>query len=84
LLFTHQKNVFGLMSHIAAKISAHNAMPCRVVFLVKFLNVFLDVIFLHGLHGTVDGVLLHVLGHVRILDHGLPVSHGVRFEPATF
>jgi hypothetical protein len=26
------------------------------------------------LGGAVDGVLLHVLGHVSILDHGLAVS----------
>lgn len=55
-------------------------MPRWIELLVKLLldiggNVFLYVELLHCLRGTVHRVLLHVLGHVRILDHGLPVSH---------
>ena len=30
--------VLGLVSHIAAKISSHNAVPSGVVFLVKLLE----------------------------------------------
>uniref|UniRef100_A0A8C2U4V5 Dynein light chain n=1 Tax=Coturnix japonica TaxID=93934 RepID=A0A8C2U4V5_COTJA len=30
--------VFGLMSHVAAKVPSHDAVPSRVVFLVKFLK----------------------------------------------
>uniref|UniRef100_A0A8D0C4F1 Dynein light chain n=1 Tax=Salvator merianae TaxID=96440 RepID=A0A8D0C4F1_SALMN len=78
--------VLCLVRYIAAEIPAHDAVPSRVVFLVKFLkklpylfnirrNVFLYVIFLHGLGRTIHGVLLHVLGHVRIFDHSLPVRH---------
>lgn len=30
--------VFGLMSHVAAKVPSHDAVPSRIVFLVKFLQ----------------------------------------------
>lgn len=73
--------VLCLMCNVAAKISAHDTVPGRVIFLVKFLldigsNVLLYVVLLHSLRGTVDGILLHVLRHVCILDHCLPVRHG--------
>lgn len=38
-------------------------------------NVLLYVVLLHGLCGTVNGILLHVLRHVCVLDHCLPVRH---------
>lgn len=72
--------VLCLVCNIAAKISAHDTMPGRVIFLVKFLldigsNVLLYVVLLHSLRGTVNGILLHVLRHVCVLDHCLPVRH---------
>ena len=75
--------VLGLVGHIGAEVTADNAMPGGVVLLVEFLldeggDVLLDVVLLEGLGGAVDGVLLHVLGHVGVLDHGLAgVGHGV-------
>lgn len=72
--------VLCLVCDIAAKISAHDTMPGRVIFLVEFLldigsNVLLYVVLLHGLSGAVNGILLHVLRHVCVLDHCLPVRH---------
>lgn len=72
--------VLCLVCDIAAKIPAHDTMPGRVIFLVKFLldigsNVLLYVVLLHGLGGAVNGILLHVLRHVCVLDHCLPVRH---------
>merc|ERR1740137_426421 len=69
--------VLGFMSNIASKIPSNNSMPCWVVLFVELLldeccNVFLDVVFFQGLCGAVYCVLLHLLGHVSILDHCFP------------
>uniref|UniRef100_A0A8C9LCM0 Dynein light chain n=1 Tax=Pavo cristatus TaxID=9049 RepID=A0A8C9LCM0_PAVCR len=79
--------VFGLMSHVAAKVPSHDAVPSGIVFLVKFLSaalylldvrcdVLLDVVLLQCLRSALHGVLLHLLRHVRVLDHGPSVTHG--------
>jgi len=72
--------VLGLVGDVGAEVAAHDAVPGGVVLLVELLldeggDVLLDVVLLEGLGGAVDSVLLHLLGHVRILDHGLPVRH---------
>ena len=72
--------VLRLVGDVATKVSANNAVPSWVVFFVEFLldksgDVLFDVEFLHGLSRTFNGVLLHVLCHVGILDHGLPLAH---------
>uniref|UniRef100_A0A3Q3B8J5 Uncharacterized protein n=1 Tax=Kryptolebias marmoratus TaxID=37003 RepID=A0A3Q3B8J5_KRYMA len=73
--------VLRLVGDVAAEVPAHDAVPGGVVLLVKLLedggsDVLLYVVLLHGLGGTVHRVLLHVLGHVCVLDHRLPVGHG--------
>jgi len=69
-----------LVRDVTAEIPAHDAMPRRVVLFVKLFldvggDVLLDVVLLERLRRAVHGVLLHVLGHVRILDHCLSVRH---------
>jgi len=73
--------VLGLVGDVGAEVAAHDAVPGGVVLLVELLldeggDVLLDVVLLQGLGGAVHGVLLHVLGHVRVLDDGLPLRHG--------
>ncbi len=61
----------------------YDAVPCGVVFLVEFLldvrsHVLLDAVLAQRSGGHVHGLLLHLLTHVRILDHGTTqVRHGV-------
>uniref|UniRef100_A0A3B3CEK8 Uncharacterized protein n=1 Tax=Oryzias melastigma TaxID=30732 RepID=A0A3B3CEK8_ORYME len=64
-----------LVGHIATKVPPNNAVPCWVVFFVKLLNILLDIVLLHGLHGTVHCILLHFLRHVCIFDYRLLVRH---------
>jgi len=69
-----------LMRHVAAKVATDDAVPGRIVLLVKLLldvrrDVLFDVILLECLCRAVHGILLHVLRHVGVLDNGLAVSH---------
>lgn len=75
--------VLCLVRHVAAKVAADDAVPRRVVLLVELLldvggDVLLDVVLLERLRRAVHGVLLHVLRHVRVLDHCLAVRHLAR------
>lgn len=68
------------MGDVGTEVSTDDAVPGRVVLFVKLLldvggDVLLDIVLLEGLGRAVNGVLLHLLGHVRVLDHGLPVRH---------
>jgi len=72
--------MLGLMGHVGAEVASHDAMPGGVVLLVELLldkggDVLLDVEALKGLGRDVDSVLLHILGHVSILDDGFSVRH---------
>lgn len=71
---------FGLMSNIRAKVLANDNVPGRMVFLVKLLlhisgNILLNVETFHSLNGTINSVLLHIFGHIGVLDSNLSVSH---------
>uniref|UniRef100_A0A8C6KKS9 Dynein light chain n=1 Tax=Nothobranchius furzeri TaxID=105023 RepID=A0A8C6KKS9_NOTFU len=70
-----------LMGDVAAKVPPNDAVPALLGTSPAHLldvgcYVLLYVVLLHGLGGTVHGVLLHVLGHVCVLDHRFPVGHG--------
>ena len=76
--------VLGLVSDVGAEVTAHDAVPGGVVLLVELLldesgDVLLNVEALEGLRGDVDGILLHVLGHVGVLDDGFTIGHSVCF-----
>ena len=73
--------MLGLMGHVGTEVAAHNAMPRGVVLLVELLldeggDILLDVELLEGLGGDIDSILLHVLGHISILDNSLSIRHG--------
>ena len=71
---------FGFMCHATTEVPHHDAVPGGVVLLVKLLDVGCDVllciILLQCLSSTPHRVLLHLLRHIGILDHGLSVTHG--------
>ena len=68
------------MGDVGTEVSTNDAMPGRVVLFVELLldvggNILLDIVLLERLGRAVHGVLLHLLGHVRVLYDGLPVRH---------
>jgi hypothetical protein len=72
--------MLGLMGNVTSEVTSHNDVPGGVVLLVKLLldecsDVLLDVELLESLGRCVDGVLLHIFGHVGVLNHGFPVCH---------
>ena len=72
--------VLGLVGHVRAEVTADNAVPGGVVLLVEFLldegsDVLLNVVLFEGLGGDIDSVLLHIFGHVSILDNSFTVGH---------
>ena len=67
--------VLGLVSDIRSEVTANDAMPSGVVFLIKLFfnvsgNVLLDVELFEGHVRAVNSVLLHLFVHVSVLDHG--------------
>jgi len=72
--------VLRLVCYVAAKVAADDAVPRRVVLLVKLLldvcrNVLFNVVLFERLRRTIDCILLHVLRHISVLDYCLSVSH---------
>uniref|UniRef100_A0A673ULW2 Uncharacterized protein n=1 Tax=Suricata suricatta TaxID=37032 RepID=A0A673ULW2_SURSU len=71
--------VFGFMCHITTEVPPHDAVPLpepRPHLLNMGRNVLLYVVFLQCLSRTLHRVLLHLLRHVGIFDHGLSITHG--------
>ena len=64
------------------RVLTDDAVPCGVVLLVELLldvrgHVLLDAVLAEGGGGHVDGLLLHLLAHVGVLDHGTAkIGHG--------
>uniref|UniRef100_A0A674GSK4 Uncharacterized protein n=1 Tax=Taeniopygia guttata TaxID=59729 RepID=A0A674GSK4_TAEGU len=52
--------VLGLVSHVAAKIPSHDAVPPNIYLLYVSSDVLLNVVFLQGLSCTFHRVLLHL------------------------
>ena len=70
--------MLGFVGDVGAKVPADHAVPGGVVFLVELLldvggDVLLDIELLEGHVGAIDCVLLHLLVHVGMLYHGLPL-----------
>ena len=71
--------MLSLVGNIGSEVPANNAVPGGVVLLVKLLlnvggNVLLDVELLQSHVGAIDGVLLHLLVHVCVFDHGFSLG----------
>ena len=74
--------MLGLMGDVGTEVTAHDAVPGWVVLLVELLldessDVLFDVKLLEGLGADVYGVLLHVLGHICVLNNCFAVCHGL-------
>lgn len=72
--------VLGLVSDVGTEVTAYDAVPCGVVLFVEFFldeggDVLFDVELLEGLGANVNSVLLHVLGHVCVLNNCFAVGH---------
>lgn len=68
------------MRDVGAEVLPNYDVPSRVVLLVELLlyvrrDVLLNVEALHGLDGAVYRVLLHVLGHVCVLNVNTALAH---------
>uniref|UniRef100_A0A8C6BE08 Dynein light chain n=1 Tax=Monodon monoceros TaxID=40151 RepID=A0A8C6BE08_MONMO len=78
--------VFGFMCHITTEVPPHDAVPAQTArnptpapcphLLDMGRNVLLYIILLQCLSSTLHRVLLHLLRHIGIFDHGLSVTHG--------
>ena len=67
---------------LSPPVLTHDAVPCGVVLLVELLldvsgDVLLNAVLAEGSGGHIHSLLLHLLTHVSVLDHGTAqVTHG--------
>ncbi len=62
------------MCNVASKVLAYHHMPSRAVLLIQLLldtrrNILLNIELFQRSRGNVDDLLLHVVGHISVLDH---------------
>ena len=72
--------MFCFVGNIRTKISSNDAMPSRIIFLIKFFfdeccNILFNVEFFKGLISTIHGIALHILSHIRIFNNCFSVGH---------
>jgi len=70
--------MFGLVRHVTSEISSDDAMPSWIEFFVElFFNIGGDVLlyveFFQCLRRAVHSLLLHLLRHVGVFDHGFTI-----------
>eukprot|EP00929_Paragymnodinium_shiwhaense_P034750 TRINITY_DN1886_c0_g3_i2.p2 TRINITY_DN1886_c0_g3~~TRINITY_DN1886_c0_g3_i2.p2 ORF type:complete len:110 (-),score=10.69 TRINITY_DN1886_c0_g3_i2:42-371(-) len=69
-----------LVSNVRTEVATDDGVPSWVVLLVELLldersDILFDVVLLQRLRRAVDRVLLHILGHVGVLDNRLTICH---------
>ena len=69
-----------LVCDVTSEVTTNDRVPGGVVFLVEFLldiggDVLFDVELFQRLGGTINGILLHFLRHVSVLDYRFSVRH---------
>ena len=72
----HENEAFALVGDVGAQATAHDAVPRGQVHCIELcLNDLSDVVkyatLRKGKWDTVDGMLLHEIVHISILDHGI-------------
>ncbi|RUP49684.1 hypothetical protein BC936DRAFT_141820 [Jimgerdemannia flammicorona] len=74
--------VLGLCGGGASKVPADDAVPCGAIFFVELAldvggDVLFYVVFLQGLGRALDGLVVHLLGHVHVTNEDLGLGrHG--------
>ena len=71
--------VLGFVCDVRSEVTSNNAVPGGVVLLVELLfdvgsDILLDIELLKSNVRAINGILLHFLIHVCVLDDGLPLS----------
>ena len=71
--------VLGFVGDVGSEVTAYDTVPGGIILLVKLLlvvgsDVFLNVEFFKSNVGAINGVLLHLLVHVGVLDDCFPLS----------
>jgi hypothetical protein len=68
------------MGNVGTETPSHDHMPSWSVFFIKFFfyvtgDISLNVVSVQGLVGYINGLLLHLIGHIGILNDGFSLRH---------